>query len=138
MRRIQELTIDPVLSVQGAGGSGNPGLQQAAGQAAGSGEGAPGADPQTATTKVEGAQTTPAVIALPIKREYVWGPGDKGVDELWVQYDAYRIPWWMVTDEGGDVVALGGRGSSSGTTVFKPAARWTYDACTTHMSLRCM
>jgi hypothetical protein len=39
-------------------------------------------------------------------REYVWGPGDWGVDELLVQYDAARRATWPILDSGGDVTAL--------------------------------
>jgi hypothetical protein len=39
-------------------------------------------------------------------REYVWGPGDWGVDELLVQYDAARRATWPILDSGGEVIAL--------------------------------
>ncbi len=47
-------------------------------------------------------------IQVYVEREYIWGPGDKGVDELLVQFDhtVDRKPWWVIQDDGGDVVAV--------------------------------
>ncbi|MBK9187377.1 MAG: hypothetical protein IPM33_00320 [Phycisphaerales bacterium] len=40
-----------------------------------------------------------------LAREYVWGPGDWGVDELLVQCDTNRRATWPLQDAGGDVIA---------------------------------
>lgn len=40
------------------------------------------------------------------KVEFVWGPGDNGLDEILVQYDTQRKAFWMIQDGGGDVVAM--------------------------------
>jgi hypothetical protein len=71
-------------------------------------------------------QPQPTIV---LSREYIWGPGDgaAGVDELFVQFDANRKPWWVLQDAGGDIVALceNASGIESPATV---AAQWTYDA----------
>ncbi len=49
-------------------------------------------------------------VSTKLSREYVWGPGDSvhaGVDELLVQYDAWRDrPQWVLQDGSGDVVGV--------------------------------
>jgi hypothetical protein len=64
-------------------------------------------------------------IAVGVAREYVWGPGDRGIDELLVQYDKNRKAWYAIQDAGGDVVALCDV-PTSGTA--RVAGQWTYDA----------
>ncbi len=57
-------------------------------------------------------------IAVGVAREYVWGPGDRGIDELLIQYDQNRKAWYAIQDAGGDVVALcdvPGGGGGGGT-----------------------
>ena len=95
-------------------------------------------DPQTSTLALEEAQVNAAAggggatTTTRLEREYVWGPGDKGLDELLVQYDAAtasgggRTPWWCLQDAGGDVVMLARAGGANGTATC--AAQWTYDA----------
>lgn len=66
-----------------------------------------------------------------LEREYLWGPGDRGVDELLVQFDrtAARKPWWVIQDDGGDVVAVCdtiATGSSAGKG--RVVQQLTYDA----------
>jgi hypothetical protein len=43
-----------------------------------------------------------------VSREYVWGPGDNGVDELLCQWawPSRDVPWWVISNAGGDCVAL--------------------------------
>ncbi len=48
-----------------------------------------------------------------LEREYVWSPGDWGVDELLVQYDQGRRASWPLQDAGGDVIALCDLGGTS-------------------------
>jgi hypothetical protein len=67
-----------------------------------------------------------------LAREYIWGPGDNGLDELLVQYDVDRRPWWTLQDAGGDIVALVNvpfahlvPGTSNRATVV---SQWIYDA----------
>ncbi len=128
IRRIQEVVIDPIPTKGQALASGDPELALAA-------QDDPTLDPtddQTAPLALEmvlagggppiGSSTTPR-----LEREYVWGPGDRGVDELLVQYASNRSAWWMLTDEGGDVVAMcSGTGGPDGTALV--AGQWTYDA----------
>jgi YD repeat-containing protein len=79
----------------------------------------------------------PTVIRL--HREYVWAPGDNGVDELVAYFgDNRQEPFWTIQDAGGDVVAvIDDNGSprtvaTSSGNVSVPTARvvaqWTYDA----------
>jgi hypothetical protein len=51
-------------------------------------------------------EDAPTNSVATVAREYVWGPGDWGVDELLVQYDAARRATWPILDSGGDVIAL--------------------------------
>ena len=46
--------------------------------------------------------------------EYVWGPGDHGVDEALVYYDATDEAWWCLTDLTGDLIALCDLGGTNG------------------------
>ncbi len=61
----------------------------------------PDLDGETATLSTENSQlgAGPGGGGGPppgsvLNREYVWGPGDRGVDELLVQYDISRNPSW--------------------------------------------
>ncbi len=56
-------------------------------------------------SQMNGTSMTPGTTTM-LAREYVWGPGDWGVDELLVQYDAARRATWPILDSGGDVIAL--------------------------------
>ncbi len=75
---------------------------------------------------------TPVPTYLPrrVEREYIWGPGDGrgGVDELLAQCDAARQLWPVLTDAGGDVVAVVGRSGLGPNAVAVVAGQWTYDA----------
>jgi hypothetical protein len=83
-----------------------------------------------ATTAAVGGPTP--IAQSDMKREYIWGPGDRGwgggVDELLVQFDAGRQPWWMMADAGGDVVAMAKRHGVGAAAHARVAAQWTYDA----------
>ncbi|MFN7314809.1 MAG: hypothetical protein ACK5Q4_01765 [Phycisphaerae bacterium] len=79
----------------------------------------------------------PTVIRL--HREYIWGPGDNGVDELVAYFGNDRQEaYWTVQDAGGDVVAVIDDNGAPRTvttasgSVQVPTARvvaqWTYDA----------
>lgn len=49
-----------------------------------------------------------------VYREYVWGPGDRGVDEILVSYDSGYHAWWCLTDLKGDLVGLCDQGGAGG------------------------
>jgi len=98
IRRIQEVIVDPVTGESGGG------------------EEAEGEDDQ-----IGGGQ---AVEYL--SREYVWGPGDQGFDELLVQYNGLGDEFWAIMDAGGDLVALCDLGGSGGAA--RVVGQWTYDA----------
>jgi len=143
IRRIQELVTDPVLNQGAAGQSGDPELENLAGQ------GEEGSDPEGAPGPLEEGQLegdpenggggggggggaigwTPSAV---LAREYIWGPGDSyaGVDELLVQFGEDRKPWWVIQDGGGDVVAvIKAPGTSpSSTQPVKVCGQWTYNA----------
>ena len=61
-----------------------------------------------------------------MEREYIWGPGDNDLDELLVQFDINRAPWWMIQDSGGDIVAMCDLNGSGGTA--RVVHTWQYDA----------
>jgi hypothetical protein len=121
IRRIQEIVLDPLVFQDDAANSSDPNLVLAAE----SDPTAQPADPSTSTLQLEEAQTDSVSLNQYLAREYIWGPGDRGIDELLVQYDIYRQPWWMITDAGGDVVAMCSNPISGASWV---AAQWTYDA----------
>ncbi len=137
VRRIQELIIDPTPTIQLVLGEGEGGGEGTLGGEATQSQGEgnePSADPETSTTGLTNAAVGgPTPVALSqMKREYIWGPGDRawggGVDELLVQYDAARLAWWMLSDGGGDVVAMCKKYGTGSTAYAKVAAQWTYDA----------
>lgn len=97
IRRIQEVVIDPVL------GNSNQGSQS-----------------QNEQNQVGGGTATPYLA-----REYVWGLGDNGFDELLVQYDGSGNAWWAIMDGGGDLVALCDFGGTNGAA--RVVGQWTYD-----------
>jgi hypothetical protein len=97
IRRIQEVVVDPVQ-----GNSNGQSSEEEEGQIGG------------------------GTAAEHLEREYVWGPGDNGFDELLVQYDSAGAAWWAIMDAGGDLVALcdlNGSGSAA-----RVVGQWTYDA----------
>ncbi|MCW5757958.1 MAG: hypothetical protein KIT54_12045 [Phycisphaeraceae bacterium] len=98
IRRIQEVVVDPVI------GNSNQGSQS-----------------QNEQNQVGGGTSTPYLA-----REYVWGPGDRGFDELLVQYDGSGNAWWAIMDAGGDLVALCDFGGPNGEA--RVVGQWTYDA----------
>ena len=107
--------------------SGDPQVQSAAQSAA---AGPVELDDSAAPMSLEVAQLENDPITTDtfsyMAREYIWGPGDNGVDELLVQFDENRYPWWIAQDGGGDFIAEMATGSGSGATSL--AAQWTYDA----------
>ena len=105
IRRIQELVTDPVSNLASASVSASAPVQQAANQAL---EGPEELDPSAAPGSVEAAQgvEASAITISTLAREYVWGPGDNGIDELFTQFDELGKPWWTLQDSGGDIVAL--------------------------------
>jgi hypothetical protein len=71
------------------------------------------------------SEVIPATVTY-LAREYVWGNGDWGVDELLAQYDADRRASWPLQDAGGDVIALCDRGGANGTA--RVITQIVYDA----------
>lgn len=70
-------------------------------------------------------------VSTKLSREYVCGPGDSvhaGVDELLVQYDAWRDrPRWILQDGSGHVVAVVKQTAEAGLPESGTPARG--DAC---------
>jgi hypothetical protein len=136
IRRIQEVITDPVSNLKSMMLSGDP-EQEALGTAAEQDAGGPTAEPvdgDAAPLSLEQVQMNGALggggggatTVTTLEREYIWGPGDNGVDELLVQYDRNRAAWWILQDAGGDVVAQCDLGSTG--TAARVVQQWTYDA----------
>ena len=71
--------------------------------------------------------STPLPSGTTLAREYIWGPGDRGTDEMLAQFDTTGKAWYPIQDGGGDIVALvetipGGGGAG------RVAAQFVYDA----------
>jgi YD repeat-containing protein len=128
LRRIQEVIIDPLLPMSMAlSGEGGSQMQAAANQVAFNAE-APldgAATPATLENQALEGDNMPATVTY-LSREYVWGPGDWGVDELLVQYDQGRRASWPLQDAGGDVIALCDLGGTSGSA--RVITQIVYDA----------
>ncbi|MFO0836598.1 MAG: polymorphic toxin-type HINT domain-containing protein [Phycisphaerales bacterium] len=129
VRRIQEVATTPLASsgmAMSQGGELGQILSQTNGSSATQtdGESSPVAfeQGQVAAALSGGLETG---IAVGVAREYVWGPGDRGIDELLIQYDKNRKAWYALQDAGGDIVALCDV-PTSGTA--RVAGQWTYDA----------
>lgn len=131
VRRIQEVTTTPLASsgmAMSQGGELNQILNQTNGSSATQtdGESTPVAFEQgQVSAALSGGGGPSGEIAVGVAREYVWGPGDRGIDELLIQYDKNRKAWYAIQDAGGDVVALCDV-PTSGTA--RVAGQWTYDA----------
>jgi len=127
LRRIQELVLNPTTTLGGA--QGNQTLESIASQTVN-----PETNPSTASAPAgyeEGQQGLSGGGALFVAREYVWGPGDAGFDELLVQYDQVGDEAWAVVDAGGDLVAmcdLNGTDSQGGLGLARVVGQWLYDA----------
>jgi len=132
IRRIQELVTDPVQNLSAASMSSSASVQQAAATAVAVSD--EELDASAAPASVEAAQaaeSTPINITT-LAREYVWGPGDNGIDELFAQFDESSKPWWIIQDTGGDIVAVvevpNANLVPSSTNLARVAAQWSYDA----------
>lgn len=125
LRRVQEVIVDPVASMNMAM-SGESGLElQAAATTLAlnseeelDGSATPAAlESQSLETQSSGGPSNETITDTYLAREYVWGPGDWGVDELLAQYDTNRRASWPLQDAGGDVIALcdlvGGGGANA-------------------------
>lgn len=118
-RRVQEIINDPVSTIAGALNSGDSGLQGMAGQSTNLSN----PDGSNAPLSLEKGQN-PQPLTRNIYREYVWGPGDNGPDELLLQTDELDDEYWCLMDGGGDLVALVDVQGSDVDVV----RQWTYDA----------
>lgn len=126
VRRIQEVNSDGVTTLNGAQG-GDSQTQQAASQSTAA-QGSTSVSGGTSPTGLANVVIRAHPQGTYLNHEYIWGPGDRGIDELLVEYDFGRKAWYALVDGGGDVVALcdkSGSGVSSNATV---GAQWTYDA----------
>ncbi|MFN7442569.1 MAG: hypothetical protein ACK54T_05235 [bacterium] len=106
MRRVAEVTTDPTLSKAAAKATLPQGELATLTE---DGEMFAGPDsidvPLTFESKQKNLTVPPAVY---LSREYVWGPGDNGVDELLCQWarPSRDVPWWVISNVSGDCVAL--------------------------------
>ncbi|HEX2837022.1 MAG TPA: hypothetical protein VHN77_02725 [Phycisphaerales bacterium] len=137
VRRISEVVTDPMEGLalaMSSGGEGQAEAQQAyaaepelegeslpvsvqQGQEGGGGGGSQNSSSGNPQTPIGG---------VTLSREYIWGPGDAGLDELLVQFGVSREAAWPVHDAGGDMVALCDTGGAGGSA--RLAGEWTYDA----------
>ncbi len=77
-------------------------------------------------TAMPANNTPPPAGVVWLDREYIWGPGNNGVDELLAQFDSSRNPTYALTDASGDVVALCDTGAAGNAA--RVVAQFTYDA----------
>ncbi|MBX3377079.1 MAG: hypothetical protein KF678_08760 [Phycisphaeraceae bacterium] len=101
IRHIEELVVDPLFNLDDADEANNAEVETAANQAQ---QASPYLlDGSAAPMGYEKAQEDELNIQVYLEREYLWGPGDRGVDELLVQFDhtVNRTPWWVIQDDGG-------------------------------------
>ncbi|MCC6660711.1 MAG: hypothetical protein IT437_07470, partial [Phycisphaerales bacterium] len=120
IRRLQEVVTDPLDGDADAAMAGDPGALAALAAE-------PGLDGDAASAPSQASQAqAPAPPTTGLVREYVWGPGDNGVDELLAQYGPNREPTWVIQDAGLDVVALCDLGGSGGSA--RIAWQGVYDA----------
>ncbi len=119
-RRVQEIRAADVLNYQAAQSSGDPGLESLA--SGSTNEGTP--DGSNTPLSLQIGQLEPVPFSRNIHREYVWGPGDNGFDEILLQTDALDDEYWCLQDGGGDLVALVTVTGNDATVV----RQWTYDA----------
>jgi len=127
-RRIQEIVVDPMESLGGAMVSGDPSVQQMAQLSASQQEANP--DDSSTPLGLESMMMGPGGgggADRHIAREYIWGPGDAGFDELIVQYDTLGAENWAIQDLGGDLMALCDVAGGGGGTA-RVVAQWSYDA----------
>ena len=119
-RRIQEVITINVANLAMAQSSGDPGLEQLAAGSTNS----TNPDGSSAPMNLGKGQIDPVPNSRNIHREYVWGPGDNGPDELLLQTDELDDEYWCMMDGGGDLVGLV---TVQGTSV-NVVRQWTYDA----------
>lgn len=119
-RRVQEILNDEAPTLEGAAMSGDSGTQNLA--AGSTNEN----NPESSSTPMSLEKgINPEPVTRDIYREYVWGPGDMGPDELLLQTDELDDEYWCLMDGGGDLVALAIVDSNYDAWVVR---QWTYDA----------
>ena len=119
-RRVQEILSEDVASIAASQSSGDPQLEALASSSTPE----PAPDGSNAPLALQMGQLNPVPYSRNIHREYVWGPGDNGFDEILLQTDELDHEHWCLQDAGGDLVAL------VKVTANQPAVvrQWTYDA----------
>ncbi|MBX3388623.1 MAG: hypothetical protein KF691_04125 [Phycisphaeraceae bacterium] len=123
VRRIQEIVTDPILADQ-------DGNRVATMSSENDQRGGHGGSGQSGTLPN---------ISVFLRAQYIWGPGDNGVDELLCQIDPYATGsqstttgpqgklWSILTDAQGDVVSIVGiTNNLSGMSIAAVAGQWTY------------
>lgn len=122
------------MTIEGASASGNPEAQSQLNETVPL-EVQLTADPQATPGSFEQSQIgspsnpNPVPTALQgLQREYIWGMGDGGTDELLVMFNDNRTPYYPIQDSGGDIVALCDIQVISGVRSPRVTAQWTFDA----------
>ncbi len=123
VRRIQELVTDPLPDTASAAQQGNTAAQQTISTQSGANLNSTSAGAEHSMLGTGGGGLP---SGLSLAREYVWGPGDRGIDELLCQYGPTRAPSYPLHDAGGDIIALVDKNGAGAT----PRLLWqaTYDA----------
>jgi len=118
VRRIQEIVTDPILTDSEDGDVASMGGEN----------------------EQRGGGTIPAPerVHLFLRAQYIWGPGDNGVDELLCQIEPYSAmenhagsggpqgrPWFVLTDAQGDVASIA-TVPTVGDPIASIAGQWTY------------
>jgi YD repeat-containing protein len=149
IRRVQEVMTNPLSNMEnmafaqqsGLGGVLNEIVSE---QNAAAGGGVSGVDGNIAALGYEQAQMELGqsysmggegggeeeipTVGTTLAREYVWGPGDRGTDELLVQFDTTNKPWYVIQDGGGDVSAVVQPAvTSGGSSPARVVAQYVYD-----------
>ncbi len=124
VRRIQELVTDPLPDTASAAQQGNTAARQTISTQSGANLNSTSAGAENSMLGTGGGGGLPSGLSL--AREYVWGPGDRGIDELLCQYGPTRAPSYPLHDGGGDIIALVDKNGAGAT----PRLLWqaTYDA----------
>jgi YD repeat-containing protein len=129
IRRIQEVVVDGLPTLAFA--QGDPGLGAMAASCLGAcqhdvdGDALPAALEARLLDNEEPEPPEIPEFVVRLSREYVWGPGDRGVDELLAQFDHEDVVTFVLQDEGGDAIALCDLGGSGGAA--RVVAQYTYD-----------
>jgi len=123
VRRIQEIITDPILADDEGSRVATMSFESEQRNGGHDGSGQSGELPN---------------VNIFLRAQYIWGPGDNGVDELLCQIDPYAEenhagaggpqgkPWFILTDAQGDVASIVGVTNYFSGPIATVAGQWTY------------